>query len=152
MSVRRLGIFVALCVAGLTACGGDGGVKDEDLAGLVVAPPDEEAPVDPAKAATDATELARALAIKHHDVTKALGAHTVTIATEYEVSEGDKIVEALIDESVLEVSADGQYHAKYDNNRDYGREVIFLDGNLYLRQRYARWHKRAPNDKKEAAQ
>jgi hypothetical protein len=146
MSARRLVIFGALL---LSACGGNGGVKDEDLAGLVVAPPDEDAPVDPGKAASDAAELDRAFAIRHHDVAKALGAHTVKITSKYEVKEGDKLVDSLSDETDLEVAADGQFHAVYTNSADYGREVVFRDGTLYLRPRYARWHRRAPNDKHE---
>jgi hypothetical protein len=151
MSMRRPGILAALLMAcALGACSkGDGGVKDEELAGLVVAPPDHAEPVDPDKAAGDAVELDRAFAIRHHDVATALGAHTVTITSSYEVKEGDKVVDSLSDKTTLEVAADGTFHALYDNSADYGREVVFRDGMLYLRPRYARWHRRAPNDKHE---
>jgi hypothetical protein len=137
--------------AGACSGNGNGGVKDEDLAGLVVAPPDEAPPVDPDKAATDPGELDRAFAIRHHDVAKALGAHTVKITSTYEVKEGDKVVDSLADTTTLEVAADGQFHALYENSADYGREVVFQDGKLYLRPRYARWHRRAPNDTHEVA-
>ena len=42
--------------------------------------------------------------------------------------------------------------ATYTNSADYGREVIFAGGQLYLRPRYQRWHGRAPETPDEPAQ
>jgi hypothetical protein len=43
------------------------------------------------------------------------------------------------------------YSALYENSADYGREVIFVGGKLYLRPRYQRWHGRAPETLDEPA-
>ena len=136
----------------LAACGSDGGIMDEDLGGLVIAPPDEPPPIDVAKAGTDASELDRAFEMQHHIAARTLGAHTIKISSKYEVKEGDNTVDSLSDETDVEAAADGTWHALYDNSADYGREVTFTGGKLYLRPRYAKWHRRDPNDKKEADQ
>lgn len=142
MPARRAAI-VLLGLA-LGACSGDGGIKDEELEGLVVSPPSERPPVELGKASADGVELGRALTTPHHEVAGKLGAHVVKVTTRIEVKEGDKVVESLSDETVLEYAADGQYHARYDNSADYGREVLWQSGALYLRPRYARWHRRPP--------
>jgi hypothetical protein len=144
--LMRARFLVVLALA--PACGDSGGVKDEDLGGLVVSPP-EAPPVDVGKAGKDAAELERAMALPHHAITAAIGAHTVKITSAYQVKEGDDVVDHLADETDIEAAADGTYHALYDNDADYGREVTFLGGKLYLRPRYARWHRRDPNDKHE---
>jgi len=150
--MSRLGLLGALMAAlAGAACGSGGGVKDEDLEGLVIAPPVESAGVKIDRAVADARELARAFAIPHHLVTKQLGPHTVKITSRYEVKEGDKVVDQLSDETTIELGAGDAYHAAYANTADYGREVIFEGGSLFLRPRYAKWHRRAPNDEHEAA-
>lgn len=151
MSGRLLASAAAVLglLAGGVACSGDGGVKDEELEGLVNSPPGEPTTVDPARAASDGAALARALAIPHREVTEQLGPHTVTITSRLEVKEGDTVVEQLSDETTIEIAADGDYHARYDNSADYGREVLWQAGMLYLRPRYAKWHRRPPTDDAE---
>lgn len=144
-------LFLAFVILA-AACQGDGGVKDEELEGLVVSPPDEQAPVDVDKAMRDGTELGRALAIEHHTVREALGPHQVKITARYEVTENGQVTETLSDETVIEAADGGEYHAVYNNSADYGREVTFHAGKLYLRQRYAKWHGRGPNDAREPQQ
>ena len=143
--------FLALVILVVTACQGDGGVKDEELEGLVVSPPDEQAPVDVDKALRDGTELGRALSIPHHAVLEVLGAHTAKITARFEVKENNEIVDSLSDETLIEMGKDGAYHAAYNNSADYGREIVFDGKSLFLRQRYAKWHGRAPNDAREAS-
>ncbi len=140
-----IALAAGLCTAG---CTGDGGVKDEELEGLVVSRSEAPAAIDVARAATSAQELARAFAEPHQRVGE-VGAHTAKITTRIEVKEGAKVVEQLSDELTLELAADGQFHARLDNSADYGREVLFKDGLLYLRPRYARWHRRPPTDEHE---
>jgi hypothetical protein len=139
------------CLLLVAACTGDGGVKDEELEGLVVSPPSEAPAVDPGKAAAEGGELGRAFAIEHREVGKRLGAHTVKVTSRIEVKEGDQVVESLTDETLVELAADGQYHARYDNSADYGREVLWQGGALFLRPRYAKWHRRPPTDDDEPA-
>jgi hypothetical protein len=149
MPARRAALILATLALGLGACSGDGGVKDEELEGLVVSPPSERPPVDLDKATADGVELGRALTTPHHEVAAKLGAHQLKVTSRIEVKEGDTVVETLSDETVLEYAADGQYHAKYDNSADYGREVLWQAGALYLRPRYARWHRRPPTNDSE---
>jgi len=150
MSRRAAVCAVAAATLALSAaCGGGGGVADEELGGLVVSPPSEDPAVDPARASTDGRELGRALAIRHAEVARRLGAHTAKITSRIEVKEGDTVVESLSDETLVEISADGDYHARYDNSADYGREVIWQGGAMFLRPRYAKWHRRPPTDEQE---
>jgi len=151
--LRLLGALVlALGGAACNACGKEGGVKDDELEGLVASPPAETAAVSVDKAArsSDARELARAFALPEREVAKALGPHTVKITSRFEVKEGDKVVDQLTDETTIELGAGDSFHALYNNSADYGREVVFDAGALFLRPRYAKWHRRAPNDEHEA--
>jgi hypothetical protein len=143
--------FLALVILA-SACSGDGGVKDEELEGLVISPPDEQAAVDLDTALRDGPELGRALATPHHTVAEAVSAHQVKITARYEVSENGQVVDQLSDETVIEAAADGTYHALYTNSADYGREVTWLGGKLYLRPRYAKWHVRDANNPREPGQ
>lgn len=150
--VCRFVLLLSAACAAASACGGGGGIPDEELEGLVISPPDEPPPIDLDRAVADGRELGRALAVGHHAVRGKLGAHVAVITSRVEVTEGSagEPVEQLSDETRLEVAADGRYHARLDNSADYGREVIFDGQALYLRPRYAKWHRRPPNDEHEA--
>jgi hypothetical protein len=73
-----------------------------------------------------------------------LGPHAVTVATTSTVTSGGQQVYALDDHVTIELGDKGAYHAVYTNSADYGREVTWIGGKLYLRPRYQRWHERAP--------
>ena len=132
---------LALCAA---ACGRSRGVQDQDLPGLVVEARKPEAPIDVARAARDPAELGRALARPYRVVLAALGPHTVGVNSAITVTEGDKPVSELSDHAQIDNGTADAYHAIYTNSADYGRETTFLDGTLYLRPRYQRWHARDP--------
>lgn len=132
----------ALLALAVAACGRAQGVSDEELGGLVVPVVGEDArKIDVALAAKDPAELGRALAQPHHKVLAALGPHVVKIASSSALP-GES---PLTDNVVLEAGAQGAFHGVYTNNADYGRETIFVDGKLYLRPRYQRWHGRNPD-------
>lgn len=135
-------LWVALLPA--LACGRSQGVPDQELGDLVLAPDDANAAIEVAKAARDPAELGRALALPHHDVLAALGPHTVSIATTTTVEEAGKVTTELGDQTTLEIGEGDAFHGLYTNTGDYGREVTFVGGRLYLRPRYQRWHARAP--------
>jgi hypothetical protein len=141
-----------LVLAALAACGRSQGVADRDLGGLVVSPKQKSDPIDVARAAKDPAELGRALALPHHAVAAALGSCSVAISTTTTVDEGGKHVEELSDHVSIELGDKGAYHALYTNSADYGRETIFVDGKLFLRPRYQRWHARAPEAPDEPEQ
>jgi len=134
----------------LAACGRSQGVEDRDLGGLVVAPKTQQAPVAVDKAAKDPAELGRALAQPHH--TWGIGPHTLAISTATAVEEAGKPVEDLSDHTTIELGDKGAFHAVYTNSADYGREVTFTNGLLYLRPKYQKWHQRAPEAPDEPAQ
>lgn len=126
------------------SCGRAQGVADEDLGGLVKETRTEASPIQPARAAKDPAELARALMRPHHEIAAALGLHRATIASKTTVVEAGQVVTDLGDQTTIELGDGGTYHAVYENTADYGREVTFVGDTLYLRPRYQRWHARAP--------
>jgi hypothetical protein len=149
MAYRSVLVAVA-ALAGAAGCS-SGRTPDRDLGGLVVAPDDQVKPIDVGRAARDAAELGRAIALPHHEAAQRLGPHTTSLRSAVTVTEGTKQVDALTTETTIELGADGAWHAVSNNTADYGREAIWAGGALYLRPRYARWHKRAPNDDAEPA-
>lgn len=148
--LRKAGAALALGVVAV-ACGTDGGTRDRELGGLVTAREAASAP-DPARAVRDPDELGRALAQPWSTAGKALGPYRLAVKSVVDVREGAVLLEHLDDTTSLEVVDADTYHGVYDNSADYGREVVFLDGALYQRPRYAKWHRRAPETDDEAAQ
>jgi hypothetical protein len=145
--------FVSVAaLAATAACGRSQGVPDEQLGDLVLARKGAEAPIDVSRAAKDPAELGRALLRPYGDVVAALGPHTVKIALTNTVLENGKpLGPALEEQSLIELGEGGAFHTLYTNSAEYGSEVIFTDGRLYLRPRYARWHERAPEEPGEPA-
>lgn len=155
----RAPLFASLALAGalgvtLAGCGScrKSGVSDEELGGLVIAPKKKADPINVARAAKDPAELTRALARPYRDTVAALGAHTYNLSTTTAIDEAGKRIEDLADQTVIEIGDQGGFHATYTNTADYGREVLFLGGKLYLRPRYQRWHERAPETADEPTQ
>ena len=142
--------FAALLFA-CTACGRSQGIPDQELGGLVVAPAGR-AKIDVDRAAKDPDALGDALGTPEHAVAAALGPHATTIAMATHVTEGGKPSEDLDDTTAIELGDKGAFHAVYANSADYGREVAFTGGQLYLRPRYQRWHGRAPETPDEPQQ
>jgi len=142
--VARLSwLAIAACAA---ACGRDSGVADQDLGGLVVAAKPADAPIDVARAAADPVELGRALMRPFRDEVGALGPHALALETSSEVSAAGQVTSTLSDHTALELGSGGAWHGLYTNSADYGREVVAPAGGkeLFLRPRYQRWHRRAP--------
>jgi hypothetical protein len=128
----------------LIACGRSQGVADQDLGGLVIAPKGKSEPVDLDRASKDPAVLGRALELPEHTIDAMLGPHTVTISTTTTITEAGHPVSDLTDRVTLELGENTSYHAVYENSADYGREIVWLAGKLYLRPRYQRWHERTP--------
>jgi hypothetical protein len=147
----RAGIAAILTLGSAVACGRSQGVPDEDLGGLVEQPkqPDPKIAVD--RAAKEPSELGRALSQPYRKVIGDLGPHTATLTAVTTVEEAGKPVSSLSDTTKIEIGDAGAFHAVYGNDADYGREVIFVGGKLYLRPRYQRWHGRAPEGVEEPA-
>ncbi len=144
-------VAVAACLF-VASCGRSRGVADQDLGGLVEVQGPRTAKIDVERAAKDPEELGAALRLAHHAVTAALGPHTITITMATHVTEATKAVSDLDDKTAIEVGDKGAFHAVYTNSADYGREVTYVGGKLYLRPRYQRWHERAPETVDEPVQ
>lgn len=132
---------LALCIA---ACGRPQGVSDQDLPGLVVEARKADAPIDVARAAREPGELGRALARPYRVMRAALGPHSIAVNSATTVEEAGKPVSELSDHTRIDNGDATAYKAVYSNSEDYGRETIHVDGKLYLRPRYQRWHARTP--------
>ncbi|HEX3479969.1 MAG TPA: hypothetical protein VHT91_33340 [Kofleriaceae bacterium] len=145
-------IRFALLVLCAAACGRSRSVQDQDLPGLVVEARKPEAPIDVARAARDPVELGRALARPYRVILAALGPHTAGVNSSITVTEGDKPVSELSDHAQIDNGTGDTYHAIYSNSADYGRETTFVEGTLYLRPRYQRWHARDPETPDEPAE
>jgi hypothetical protein len=139
---------VPIAVIAIAACGRSSGVPDRDLGGLVVAPP-KRGKVDVERAVKDPDALGAALSLDEHAIDDAIGPHVTQIAMATHVTENGKPSEDLDDTTTIELGSGGAYHALYANSADYGREVTFVGGQLYLRPRYQRWHMRAPESPEE---
>src|SRR5262245_36957879 len=136
----RLAVL-ALCA---TACSRSQSTADRDLPGLVVEARRSEAPIDVERATGDPEELGRALARPYRATLAALGPHTVAVSTVTTVTEAGQPISELSDRAQIDNGDAGAYHAIYTNSADYGRETTFVNGRLYLRPRYQRWHVRGP--------
>jgi hypothetical protein len=147
-----LALALALVLAaGAAACGRSQGVPDEQLGDLVIDRKGQEPPIDVERAAKDPAELGRALRRSHGGVIAALGPHTVKLKQTNTVVEGGKQISFLEEQTLIELGEGGAFHALYTNSADYGSEVIFTGGVLYLRPRYQRWHERAADPPEEPA-
>lgn len=134
------------------ACRRESGVPDSELGELVLERPSKDHPIDVALAARDAAELGRAVATPHHKVAAALGPHRLLVRSRLIVTEPARaglVVEDLSDETRLLYASDKAWRGVLTNSADYGREVLYLAPDLYLRARYQRWHQRPPTDEQE---
>ncbi len=148
--LRQTGLLWGAAVAVvLSACSTSGGRPDDQLGGLVVAEDHEEPPIDMGKVASDRTELLRAAMMPHRRVGSLLGGHVFHGTSTIEVKEGDKVVQHIEDTTLIDYRADGQFHARLDNDHDYGREAVFVGGTMYVRPRHSKYNKRAPTSDDE---
>jgi hypothetical protein len=136
--------LAAVAILASTGCDRSQSVPDRELGGLVVARKAVPDPIDVDRAAKEPAELGRALAMPHHVASAALGLHVITITTSTVVDEAGRPVSSLDDKTTIELGEHGAYHGVYTNSADYGREVVWSGGALFLRPRYQRWHQRTP--------
>lgn len=144
--MRRLSLPVCLLGALIPACGDSDGSREKDFGGLVHAEDDAPKPIDVEAAAKEPDELLRALKLPHRKVGELLGPHRFQGSSELRVLEGDEAVSELETETSIHLDADGGFHAVLENSEDYGRDVYFVDGTLYLRPRYGAYHRRPPKE------
>jgi hypothetical protein len=145
MSPTRLVLAAALAAA---ACSSEG-VPDDKLQGLVHPTRTTPAPIDVDKAAQQHGELVRAARLPHRQVGAALGPHIFKGTTRFEVREGAQVVEKLEVTTRLQQDASGGLHCLRENSADYGAEMIFTGGTVYVRPRYSKFHRRPPSDEDE---
>lgn len=146
-------VSVALCLSALvieSACSTEGaGVPDEQLGGLVQSTTVQRRAIDKHRVHKDVDELVHAATLPHDQVTRLLGAHRYRSSARVVVREGDgtesdPIVDTLNVDTRIEMSAEEDFHAVNENSKEYGREVRFVDGFLYIAPRYSQFHRRRP--------
>ncbi len=143
---------VAACALwAVASCGRAQGVSDQELGGLVVETKVADKVIDLDAAGRDPVELGRALTRPYRTNVGALPAHTLTIAAKTTVEEAGKVTDDLSEATTLQLGDAGAFRGEYTNTADYGREIVFAGGKLYLRPRYQRWHVRAPETADEPA-
>lgn len=144
-------VLAAVCLAG-GCTSSEPGEASDNPGGLVRATAARtRAPVDVARAGRDPGELVRAAQVPHRRVAEALGAHRFRSTTAVTVREGETAMQELTVETAIDIDAGGAFHAVSENSMDYGREVYFKDGYLYLAPRYSKFHRRRPNTPDEPA-
>ncbi len=153
MTVILPALCVAACIAALAAAGAGCG-KRKAQAGepsplLHTAAPHAEK-IDVARAATDAAELRRAL-LRPHSSAATLGAHRFQATSKIRVTEAGTQVEALDVTESYEQAESGAFHLVAKNSKDYGREAFHVDGTLWIRPGYGKFHRRAPGEPNEPA-
>ncbi len=134
----------SLSLASVVACGRAQGVSDQELGNLVVDTKVPDKAIDLEAAAKDPGELGRALRRPYSAMVAGLPPHVLVITSKTKVEEGGKTTDELGESASIALGTDGAFKGEYTNTADYGREVIFIAGTLYLRPRYQRWHGRAP--------
>jgi hypothetical protein len=132
---------LALCAI---ACSRSQSTANQDLTGLVTEARRGEASIDVDRATSEPAEIGRALLRPYREMLAALGPHTVAVSTVTTVTEAGQPISELSDRAQIDNGDSGSYHAVYTNSADYGRETTFVNGKLYLRPRYQRWHARGP--------
>jgi hypothetical protein len=147
--IRRT--VATLSLASAMACGRAQGVPDQELGGLVIDTKVPDKAIDVAAAAKDPAELSRALARPYRVMVAALPPHMVITQSKTTVEEAGKVTDELGETSTISLGEGGAFKGEYTNTADYGREVLFTGGKLYLRPRYQRWHVRAPETADEPA-
>lgn len=158
--LRAPALPAVLAAVALLACRGSGAERElgddhDDGYGGLVASAEAFAPVDVARAAADPDELVRAVSMPHHRVGDALGPHVFRATSSVEVTVsggGEPDAREQLDVTARIEYADAQrFRALVENSADYGREILLVDGHLYLRPRYGAFHRRLPNDEDEPA-
>ncbi len=145
-------VVASLALWAGASCGRAQGVSDQELGGLVVETKVADKAVDLDAAGRDPAELGRALMRPYRTAIAALPAHTLTITAKTTVEEAGKVTDDLGESTTLQLGDGGAYRGEYTNTADYGREIVFVGGKLYLRPRYQRWHVRAPESADEPMQ
>lgn len=147
--VSALALSSTLC----GACAGEGsGRPDEELADLVVSPPEKTLTIDLNRASTDAAALLEAARMPHAWVADKLGAHVVRATSTLKLEESAETVEEFSDQLLLDFDGEGRFLATLDNSKEYGRHAIYDGKTLYLRPRFGIYHARAPQSEGEEAE
>ncbi len=143
-SAMRRALALSLLACALGGCTTRAGTPDRDLGGLVTSTTEAPRPIDVGRL-TEPAELLRAASQSQAVITAAVGGHVVKLTSTSTITEAGAAAQPpLTVTTAVEVTRAGEFHALSDNSADYGDEITFVGGALYLRPRYARWHRRPP--------
>jgi len=84
---------------------------------------------------------ARVVGMPYREVAARLGAHRLQSKIEYTFQRGNAQV-ALQETALLVQAADGGFRLKVENQASQGYELLFTGGQLFVRQRYGKFHPR----------
>ncbi len=146
------------------------------FAGLVAPPPPPPRPTM-AQAASNPDALVRAARVPHHLIADQLGPHQISAQSRVVIARSgaaaparasnddadnndndnnnndaaDNNGDSLVVDTVLEYADRDRFHATVKNDAGYGREIFYIDGDLYLRPGYGVFHRRPPTQADEPA-
>ena len=143
------GLALAYVIPSLIACGRSGG-DGSHASPLLHDPGAAKVSVDVGAAVKDPAGLATALALRHRDTARRLGAHRFHGTHAVTVTEDGKEIETLTEETSIELTAGGDLHALYKNSKDYGREAFSVAGTIWVRPLFGKFHRRPPTAPEEA--
>jgi len=123
-----------------------GSNPESDLGGLLHSTISDAAPIDVAAAGSELAELERAVSEPCSRACAALGAHRSATRAKVEVKRGSTAVSTLTTETALLYDGKGAFAVTAHNDKEYGRDAIFDGQTLYLRPRFGKYHKRAPEE------
>ncbi len=164
--------LIALCTVNACREHPSSSGPTENPGGLLhaISQPTSEQPaaIDVPGASSSVAELMRALALTHQEVGELLGSHVFSATSSAQVNADlrpDPTDPAnphstalagndtpLVVEARIEYMDKAHFRTVVDNSADYGRETIYIEPHLYLKQRYGKFHRRSPTTEQEPAE
>jgi hypothetical protein len=134
-----LGLAVAACNSSSTDQAAKARIFSPEEPAIDVRRAAESIDVD--AAATDGDIWARLWRMDRMEATRRIGGHRATSKVNFKWTRAGKTVE-LNEEALLEVDADGQFHATLTNDQDAGLEFIWVNGQAFAKGRYGEYRAR----------
>ncbi len=140
MNTRVFRLLVTVIVLACAACGREGRAPEAPLPAAAPA-------FDVARAASDPVLLGVAVARSPREL---FPSFRLRATSRVAVVEDGKPLESLDEEALVERAPGGALHAYYGNSREQGRELYASGGQVWVRPRYGKFHRRAPAEPDEA--
>lgn len=131
---RSLCLVLAAASAIASGCGGS--KKKKVPSGQVprAAKPER---VSADRAAESGADLVRATQTPHHVLWQAVGPHRIEMKSTMKITGAS--AETLDEDFALAIDGNGAFTLLHNNSRDYGKDVVFVGPDLYIRPRYGKY-------------